>query len=486
MNNTIDFGAGWSPSSAFTTTKHPRSSTRVSFVDKFEEAVAQKNYDELKDLIKDPQMKKSKHQKMAVNTILLNFDVKLFQIGKKPLELGLNHIFRSIKINPSLVFDGAVATLIENEKILKHNSWCWDQESSVYMQIYEDFFVSYMEGDHTLLTILQKIQSVDPSVLNDISDLSQTIFSPMSSSTIQFLLDLPVHSWRQTVENFDERTSEMNCADLLKIENCLSIFPALYTSFQNFYMSRTKSHQIFLDFFNENIGFGTQEECVLQNKIKDKTVKIKNAHGQYKSLNALCDNLLPYDNCIKKLGLSDAQTLLYNDSTIHHDITWVENGTQTGVILTPHHPNFLSCLIGFGAPALELAFQNQQGINAVQECLKNDYTRAMFAMKAPISLVKTALACIPYLNQFTDEFQNGMDHFMALRKDQNKQVVECVAQYFTNNTNVFGKTFGNMYEYIQSPNKANEYQKLLLKNLVRKDDSVLKKMRSRSTQKRRM
>jgi hypothetical protein len=51
---------------------------------------------------------------------------------------------------------------------------------------------------------------------------------------------------------------------------------------------------------------------------------------------------------------------------------------------------------------------------------------------------------------------------------------------------VFGKTFGNVYEYIQSPAKANEYQKLLLKNVVKKDDDVLKKMRSRSAPKRRM
>lgn len=485
MNN-IDFGAGWSPSSASTPIKKPRISTRVSFVDKFEDAVAQKDYDALKELIKDPQLKKTKQQKSAINAIVVHFDSQLFQIAHKTLDLGLNHIFRAIKKKPSLLFDDAVIELIENQKLLKHNSWWWNKENSVYMEAYEQFLASYMEGDHTLLAVIQKIQLIDPIVLNAISDLSATIFAPMSSTTTQFLLDLPVNSWRQTVENFDQRTTQLTSDELLKIQSSLHSFPALHTAFQEFYADSTQKQQKFLDFFNENIGFGTKKECVLQTKIRDKTVKIKDQYQQYKSLSALCDEVLPYTNNVTKLGLSDAQTFLYNKYFTYRDLVWHENGKETTAVLTPCHPNFLSELIGFGAPALELAFQTQHGIDAVQECLKDDYTRAMFAMNAPIPMIKTALTCIPSLNQFKDGFENGVDHFMALRKDQNKQVVECVAQHFSNNSNVFGKSFGSVYEYIQSPAKANEYQKLLLKNVVKKDDDVLKKMRSRSTTKRKM
>lgn len=487
MNNkTIDFGAGWSPSNAHNSIKQPRNSTRISFVDKFEDAVVQKNYTLLKDLINDTQLKKSKQQKSAINAIVLHFDSQLFEIAHTHLDLGLNHIFRAIKKNPSLLFDDAVVGLIEKEKLLKRNSWAWNQENSVYLQVYEDFLTSYVQGDHTLLPILQKIQLIDPIVLNAIGDLSATIFSPMSPATTQFLLDLPVNSWRQTVEAFDHSTPQLTSEELLKIQNSLHIFPALHTAFQEFYEDSAQKHQIFLDFFNENIGFGRKKECVLQNKLRDKTIKIKDQYSQYKSLNALCEELLPYTNKIKNLGLSDAQTFLYNHYSSYRDLVWNENGKEAIAILTPRYSNFLSTLIGFGAPALELAFQSQHGIDAVQECLKDDYTRAMFAMNAPVSMVKTALTCIPSLNQFKDPFENGIDHFMALRKDQNKQVVECVAQYFSNSENVFGKTFGSVYDYIQSPSKANEYQKLLLKNVVKKDDEVLKKIRSRSAPKRKM
>lgn len=485
MNN-IDFGAGWSPSNASAPIKQQRSSNRVSFADKFEDAVEHKNYEQIKELVKDPQLKKSKQQKMAVNCVVCHLDAQLFEITQKTLELGLNHIFRSIRHNPSLVFEDEVATLIEKEKLLKNNTWWWDQEKSVYMEIYDGFLELYIQGDHTLLPVLQKIQSRDSLVLNDVTDLSEVVLSPMTSATTQFLLDFPPNSWKNTVEGFDSKTSSITSEELLKIQNSLHTFPALHTSFQNFYENNQKKHQDFLDFFNENIGFGTQKECVLQNKIKDKTLKIESQYGAYKNLKSLCEVVLPYTNTITKLGLSAPQTFLYNNYRSYHNINWVENGTKTAAVLKPTHPNFLSEMIGSGAPALELAFQTQQGINAVHECLKDDYTRAMFAMRAPIPILKTALTCIPSLNQFKDAFGNGMDHFMALRKDQNKQVVECVAQHFSNSPNVFGKTFGGVYEYIQSPIKANEYQKLLLKNVVKNDDDVLKKMRSRSTSKRKM
>lgn len=485
-NNAIDFGAGWSPSNSSNSIKKPRTSTRVSFGDKFEDTVARKDYEALKELIKDPLLKKSKQQKIAIGAILSHFDAQLFQITQKPLELGLNHIFRAIKTTPALLLDDAVISLIEDQKLLKHNSWWWDKENSVYLEIYENFLASYMEGDHTLLPVIKKIQLIDPVVLNNVNDLSETIFSPMTSVATQFLLNFPVNSWRKTVESFDNRTTQLTSDDLLKIQNSLHAFPKLHTAFQEFYADQSQKHQMFLDFFNENIGLGTKKECVLQNKIRDKTVKIKDQYQQYKSLSALCDEVLPYTNNIKKLGLSDAQTFLYTTYSTYHDFIWNENGKENAPIFNPRYPNFLSTLIGFGAPALELAFQTQQGIDAVQECLKDDYTRAMFAINASVPMIKMALTLIPSLNQFKDGFENGIDHFMSLRKDQNKQVVECVAQHFSNNSNVFGKSFGGVYEYIQSPAKANEYQKLLLKNLVKKDEGVLKKMRSRSTLKRKM
>lgn len=484
-NNTIDFGAGWSPSNAAAPIKQ-RSANRVSFADKFEDALAHKNYEQVKELVKDPQLKKSKQKGIAKSAVITNFDADLFEITQKTLELRLNHIFHAIRHNPSLVFDDAVATLIEKEKSIKSNAWCWDPEKSVYIEIYDEFMGQYMQGNHTRLPVLQKIQSIDPFVLNDVGDLSEVLFAPMSPTTTQFLLELPSKSWNNTVEIFDEKTMSITSEDLLKVQKSLQCFPQLHTAFQNFYTNNEKKHQIFLDFFNENIGFDSQKECVLQDKIKDKTLKIESQYGVCKSLNALCERVLPYKNSITKLGLSEPQTFLYNDYESYHELTWIEGDTKTPAILKPSHPNFLSEMIGRGAPALELAFQTQQGIAAVEECLKDDYTRAMFAMNASIPIIKTALACIPSLRDFKDQFENGMDHFMALRKDQNKQVVECVAQHFSNSPNVFGKTFGGVYEYIQSPAKANEYQKLLLKNVVKKDDDVLKKMRSRSATKRKM
>lgn len=484
-HTSVDFGAGWSPSDTLAK-KTPKVNTKISFVDKFISAVEQKEYENIKQLLKDSQLQKSKVQKLAIATVVSHFDPTIYAITQKILELGLSNIFHAVKENPKLLLDNAVVTLIESEKTKKENTWFWDSSTSLYTGLYEDFLCEYLNGDHSVLPYLQKIQAIDPSVFNDISDLSQTLFAAMPPSNESLLLSFPTQSWTKTIKSLDGRASLITSEELQKFHDVLTLFPALHFNFKEFYSKSSNDHQSFLDFFETNIGYGSTKNCVLHSKMKSKSVHIVGQWDTFKSFQSLCADLLPYNSSIKKLGLEDAHALLYNFNWYHDNYKWVENKQEQTIVLNPQSPNYLSRLLSCGAPALELAFQTQNGIEAVEDCLKDNSTRAMFAMNAPLATVKTALSVIPSLKDMKDPFDNGVDHFMALRSEQNKQVVECVAQYFSNEKNTYGNTFGNLYEYIQPPNKASEYQKLLLKSAVKKDGDVLKKIRSRSPTKRKM
>lgn len=480
--NKIDFGGGWSPSETILVNKQIN---KIHFADKLRSAIENKDYDIFQQLIKDPQFQKSKVQKLATDALVSHFDIRTYSIAQKALELGISHIFHAIEENPNLLLDDAIVDLIESEKTKKNNAWFCDRNTSIYSGVYEEFLEKYINADYSVLPILQKIQSIDPSVFESISDLSFTVLAPMSSATQNLLLSFPVQSWRQTVEAMDTRAPAVTSEELQKTYKALEFFPALYSNFQNFYSTKSQSHHKFIEIFENNIGY-TSKDCALLQKMKNKNVHIVGEWETFKTVKSLCTTLLPYNNKITQLGLSDPQSLLYNFNDYRDVCTWVENGQEQSVVLHPQPPNYLSHLLCGGAPALELALQTQQGRDAVEDCLKDNCVRAMFAMKAPLATIKTALSAIPSLKDMKDGFGNSMDHFMALRTDQNKQVVECVAQHFSNEENAFGKTFGNVYAYIQSPTRSSEYQKLLLKGAVKKDTGVFKKMRSTSKPKRKM
>ena len=479
----IDFGAGWSPSDT-TLVKRP-SKEKVSFTEKVQLAIENKDCEIFQQLIKDPQFQKSKVQKVATNALVAHFDITTYSIAQKVLELGLSHIFQAIEENPMLLLDNSVVDLIEREKNKRGNAWFCHQNTSIYLGVYESLLEKYINADYSVLPILQKIQVIDPSVFDGVSDLSQTILAPMSSATQNLLLGLPIAAWHQTVEAINTRATEVTSEELQKTYNALAFFPALHSCFQDFYSAKAKDHQQFIKIFERNIGY-TSKDCVLLQKMKNKTVCIVGEWETFKNFKSLCTTVLPYNNKIIQLGLSEAQSLLYNFNEYSEPFTWIEDGQEQSVVLHPQHPNYLSRLLCAGAPALELAFQTQQGLDAVEDCLRDNGVRAMFAMKAPVATIKTALNEVPSLKNMKDGFGNGIDHFMALRPDQNKQVVECVAQNFSNEKNAFGKTFGNVYLYIQGPTRESEYQKLLLKGAVKKDLGVVKKMRSTSKPKRKM